>query len=231
MPADESREVRMLPSMPGLPWIVIPVKPFQETKTRLAPALDAQQRAALTRRLLDQQLATLAPFRPRARLAVISRGAEVLARATAAGVDGLLERPPYGLNSAAAQALAAAAAAGAPALLLLPVDLPWMSGADVADFLAEPAGQITIATDRHHQGTNGLRLPTHLPFRFQFGLNSLALHQEEAARLRCPATVLARSGLQFDLDTVDDWEIYQRWRLAADDTAGGARAGLMRNSP
>jgi 2-phospho-L-lactate guanylyltransferase len=216
---------------PSLPWIVVPVKPFHETKTRLAPVLDTVQRADLTRRLLAQQLATLAPFRLLAHLVVISRGTDVLHQAAEAGFDVLVEARPHELNGAANQARLAAAAARAPALILLPVDLPWMSGSDVDALLAAPADQISIATDRHQRGTNGLRLPPELFFRFQYGSDSLFYHREEARRWGAPCQVLTRPGLQFDLDTVDDWEIYERWRLAAANNRNGNTPSTVLRNP
>ena len=40
-------------------WAIVPVKPLNRSKSRLAPVLDGKQREALSRQMLEQTLGTL----------------------------------------------------------------------------------------------------------------------------------------------------------------------------
>ena len=54
-------------------WLVVPVKPFDESKSRLAAILARQERAALTRSLLTRTLHVAQASGHFARLLVVSR--------------------------------------------------------------------------------------------------------------------------------------------------------------
>ena len=59
-------------------WLVVPVKPFDESKSRLAAILARQERAALTRSLLTRTLHVAQASGHFARLLVVSRDDAVL---------------------------------------------------------------------------------------------------------------------------------------------------------
>ena len=54
--------------------------------------------------------------------------------------------------------------------------------------------------DRRDDGTNVLRLPTDVDFRFAYGPGSFRAHRAEATRLGLPVRVLREPNLAYDVD-------------------------------
>jgi 2-phospho-L-lactate guanylyltransferase len=117
-------------------YCLIPAKPYAESKTRLAPALTLEERAALSRRLLLRTVRlareVVGP------VVVVSRDEALLEEVQAEGAWGLVEATP-GLNPALAQAAHFAGERGAAGILVLPADLPLLTAADleaILDYIA-----------------------------------------------------------------------------------------------
>ena len=182
-------------------WTVIPVKASAESKSRLAKVLDAAQREALARAMLDRVVDAASSAPNVARVCLIGNSRE--------GQDDsvmLLADPGGGLSAAAAAALAEAERQGASRIVVIHADLPQVTARDVALLAAAPSGEIAIAPDRHGTGTNAISLP--LPeargFSFAFGPDSFAKHNAEADRLGLRVEEIHSQGLARDVDEPDD---------------------------
>lgn len=211
--------------------VVLPVKPFAEAKSRLAPALGARERAVLARQLLERTLRVIDRARGIARVVVISRDAAVLQLARSYGAWSIVEpepgaapdkwgavpRPPTDataeagvgfddLNRALARAARVCAANGARALLVLPADLPRLRARDVHNLiaLAEPAPRLVLAPAHRDGGTNALLLNPITPFPFQFGPDSLQRHQSTAQAMHLAVTLYSQPTITHDLDLPED---------------------------
>jgi 2-phospho-L-lactate guanylyltransferase len=189
-------------------WLVVPVKPLEEGKSRLAPALDVVARAALSRRWLDGLLATARANTRLAEVVVISRDPAVLALAAAAGATPLVE---YGqeLNHALEEARRYALAAGAQALLVLPSDLPLLTAGDLDGLLdlAQMGDGVVIAPS-HDGGTNALLLRPPAAIPYTFGEESFARHCALAAAAQLDCRVYRSETLAWDVDTPEDlWKV------------------------
>ncbi|MDP9372813.1 MAG: NTP transferase domain-containing protein, partial [Chloroflexota bacterium] len=112
---------------------VVPVKALTDAKSRLAPILTADERRALTLRMLHGVLAALDLPEIAARL-VVSPSPQVLRAAQAAGTA-TLEQTGHGLNNALVEGREWAAGGGAGAILVVLGDLPLLTAADVAAML------------------------------------------------------------------------------------------------
>ena len=99
--------------------VLVPVKGFRHAKVRLAPALGADERAALARRMADGVVAAARPLP----VFIVCDDDEVAAWATAAGAE-VLWRPGRGLNGAVADGVAALAAIGVDRVVVAHADLP-----------------------------------------------------------------------------------------------------------
>jgi 2-phospho-L-lactate guanylyltransferase len=185
-------------------WLIIPVKPFGEGKSRLAASLSPAQRAALSQRLLERVLRLAHETGRFAARLVISRDPAVAAAATAAGAVALGEERS-GLNAALSQARAAAVAAGAGAILVLPADLPQVTAADLQRLVDACRGEagVVIAPSRDG-GTNALLLWPPDVLDFDFGPDSFRRHCDQAARKGLAVSVVESSTLAFDLDRPQD---------------------------
>jgi len=67
-----------------------------------------------------------------------------------------------------------------------------------------PKAEVGIVTDQRGLGTNLLSVPTGMGFHFQFGDESLRLHQYEATRLGLSCEVLAEGPWIHDVDLPED---------------------------
>ncbi len=206
-------------------WTIIPVKPFNEGKSRLAGHLSPRQRRALNRELLTRTLAAINQARLDAQILVVSRDSRALAAAERAGSRALAEEgqpctaPPSScsandteselqLNAALTQAARYAMARGATRVLVLPTDMPNLTAADVQKMASsrgrEP--QITIAPSRDG-GTNALMLQPARAIPFAFGRDSCRRHQRLAAEAGIPVQVVKSDTLLFDVDLPEDYEL------------------------
>ncbi len=187
-------------------WCIVPVKPFQEGKSRLAGVLSPSTRAALNRRLLAGVLDVLSSDDLPARVLVVSRDEEALALARGRGLLGLQESGAGDLNQALEQARAHALAQGAQALLVLPADLPFLTVADLQGLyrLAQMDGVQAVIAPSHDGGTNALFLRPPDAIDFAFGVGSFQAHLAQARRRGLACRVYRSATLARDLDQPAD---------------------------
>lgn len=213
-------------------WAIVPVKPLRDGKSRLAHILSADERAQLTTRILNRTLEVLRAAPQVYRTLVVSRDPAVLKLARQQGAYTFGEGEKTGLNMALTRAAHVAAAQSATGLLVLPADLPLISGGDVETLIdstlpamptaIRPDMQngsapqtlsapriMAICPDRLEEGTNALYISPPTGFRFQFGSGSFDLHLQEGQRLGMNCQIVHSPGLKFDLDTEEDWYTYQ----------------------
>jgi 2-phospho-L-lactate guanylyltransferase len=201
-------------------------------KSRLAAVLTDAGRARLNRWLLDRTLAVASAWLgDAARCVVVSPCEVTLALARKAGATTLLEQSgAINLNAALAQAAAHAAIQGAQRVLILPCDLPRLDVAALRALDAVPVadcdGDVVIAPDRHHQGTNALLVNGHVR-EFAFGADSYARHMAQGSARGVRTVACVHPALAFDLDTADD---FAEW-CASDDAPHEFLAGLPRAMP
>lgn len=204
-------------------WLVVPVRSLRDGKSRLAPALDAQQRRAFVQWLLVRTLERAAQFPGLERTLVVSPCNEARAQASACGAKVIEERTPGGLNNALRQAQLALREAGVARMLMVSSDLPLLQAEDLQCLAAaSSAGAIAIAPDRARQGTNGMGLHAAMDFDFSFGPNSFQRHLERAQQLDVASAIVERTGLAFDVDVPNELA-----ELRALKQRHGRHAGLL----
>lgn len=184
--------------------IIIPVKGFAAGKTRLADVLGESERAALMRRLTEHAI-DVARDLADVHTTVVSPDPEVLALARDREVAAI-RQTGSGLNQALAEATAALAEGRT---VILPADLPLVSGNDVEAHIG--CDGVGLSPDRHGTGTNMLSLPSPRAIPFRFGRNSLSAHMREAEKAGLPVHLIRRPALAFDLDTRDDLTRLKDW--------------------
>lgn len=183
---------------------IIPAKPFKASKTRLATVLSPAERAELTRHLLVRTIGIAAEI---SQVLVISRDERVAEVAQKEGVWVLAEQGAD-LNRAVSQGIAWAQVNGFTRVLILPLDLPRLTVAELkslVDLGRQTSPNIVIAPCLHNTGTNALFLNPPDLILPQFGPGSFAAHQAAAQASGVPVHIYRAPGLAFDLDTPDDW--------------------------
>ncbi|HRE27831.1 MAG TPA: 2-phospho-L-lactate guanylyltransferase [Anaerolineales bacterium] len=192
-------------------WAIVPVKPFGLAKSRLAPVLEPGQRVALSRAVLSQTLAILQQSPTVTRTLVVSRDPAVLSLARLYQANTVSESGQPELNAALRRAISVAQSFGASGVLVLPADLPQLTREDVTALIA-PAGEdvaASIAPDRHHEGTNGVFVRPATLLDVSFGQGSFARHLAQLTARGIQPRIIERPGLQLDLDTPADWELFR----------------------
>ncbi|MEZ4708421.1 MAG: 2-phospho-L-lactate guanylyltransferase [Caldilineaceae bacterium] len=190
-------------------WLITPVKPFEEGKSRLAKVLSIAERTSLNQQLLTNLLTVVQRASVCTGMMVVSQSRSVLRLAAAHGAIPILEAQKNGcvdgLNSALEQARAAAILRGAQAILMLPADLPWIQPADVQQLYAAAQQQrgVVIVPSRDN-GTNALLLQPPDAIEFAFGPNSCTRHRQLAAAAAAPCQVLEIPNLAEDIDQPED---------------------------
>ena len=115
---------------------IIPVGTLEGAKTRLADTLDAEERHDLVEDLLARTVASALAVARLDDVLVISPDPEVLTKSAEIGARTLRQRTK-GLNAGLAEARADVIAGGAEAILVLPIDLPFVT-AEAVSALLEP---------------------------------------------------------------------------------------------
>jgi 2-phospho-L-lactate guanylyltransferase len=143
---------------------------------------------------------------------VVSKSSDVLGEASLRGFASHFEQDPCDLNDAIALGAARARAAGATEVMVVPIDLPWLSSDRLLSVVAEVRDDcdVMIITDRAGEGTNLLLWRPIEIARFHFGAGSAARHAEAAGALGLRVVTRQDCHLSFDLDTRQDLEMLLR---------------------
>lgn len=187
------------------PLIVIPVKGFDEAKSRLGKTLSPNRRATLARRLCERTLRFFCRHLPEHDLLVVTSSSSIVALAKRHGAHVLEESAAEGLSMAAQRAATWSHLHGYQAQLLIPTDIAHLDEAEVRQLLAAYDGSPGVAIcPANDGGTNALLTtpPDAIPFRF--GERSSEAHREAALRLGLPCQMIELTHLRFDLDTPED---------------------------
>ena len=176
--------------------VLIPVKRFDAAKLRLAPALDADARAALARSMADCVLRA-AEGLP---ITVVCDDAGVVDWAKQHGVEALWTAR-LGLNGAVARGVEHLRAAGIQRVIVSHADLPHATPGSLGDL---PRAGVVLVPDRHGDGTNVASVPTDADFPWSYGPGSFARHRAAAIALGLAVTVIRDRELGWDVDTPAD---------------------------
>ncbi|MDB5393919.1 MAG: cofC [Rhodospirillales bacterium] len=189
-------------------WAIIPARPLEEGKSRLADALTAAERQRLNQNFFQQTLRVAAAVVGRDHTLVVSRSETLLATARAMEFETLAETAPYGLNAALTQAAEVVRLHGATTVLSVSCDLPFLIPDDLRALLnaARESQGLAIASDREGTGTNALVMSPVGAIPYLYGLGSFAAHQAAARAAGLALSVVRKAGLSFDIDTPDDFE-------------------------
>ena len=117
-------------------WAIVPVKPFNRSKSRLASVLDAEEREELSRKMLVDTLRTLSKVNAIDGILVVSRDSSALTLARNEGAQTVAESGNPELNDALTRATQAVMLTwGARGVLIVSSDLPLMQPSDIKAML------------------------------------------------------------------------------------------------
>ena len=189
--------------------LVVPVRGFDDAKSRLSNVLSPIQR-----RTLAQNCATGVLRRETKCLKfVVCDDDEVEAWAQTCGAIPI-RVGSRGLNASLHEATPLIVDRHpVDTLMIVHADLPLSNELDrvistlqAPRDLGEGENHVVMVPDRHRGGTNVLALPHDLigKWEFAYGADSFIRHQSEALRLHCQVEILESMFLGLDIDTADD---------------------------
>jgi 2-phospho-L-lactate/phosphoenolpyruvate guanylyltransferase len=186
----------------GRIWAVVPVKRFSASKRRLAPVLDAGERSAVARLMLDDVLDVL--FQCQGVLsgtAVVTADVDAAAQAREGGATVVLDDGDRGINAAVDLAIGHLAANGNDGIMVVPSDIPHLSRDAIVTAAEALASPRTLAIARAADGgTNLLACRPARAVPLCFGPDSFDRHSRAALQAGITVRVLSLSELSLDID-------------------------------
>ena len=213
-------------------WAILPVKLLEQTKSRLTAVLTPSERAELTQFPVKRTLNVLQNVTRIQATVVISRDAKIAQLAKNGNAYCVPEPAGGGLNKAVQTGYHFVNKQNAQFALIVPSDLAFLTSADVMAVIQQASqNKAVIAPDQVEDGTNALLLPSKIDFLFQYGRSSFTKHLNEAKRHQLIPQIVHRANLQFDLDTVQDFTMYQNKQSANSPQLLAVRTSIFDTCP
>ncbi len=192
-------------------WVIIPVKPLKNAKSRLSPVLLPEQRYQLAQAMFRHVLSVTTTVETVTGVLVISRDTKALAIARELGAKTLQEGSLSNLNPALLRATMVVKSWRADAVLILPADLPFITAEDVRAMIQlADEDSLVIATDRADDGTNALLVRPPGAIEYEYGSGSFTRHKRSAEAAGLAVSVYGTERTALDLDVPEDLESYQK---------------------
>ena len=190
-------------------WAIVPVKPLNRGKSRLAEVLTREERTQLNSRLLDHTLDVLTSVPSIEQVMVISRDQSALTLAREHGARTVLENGAPQLNVALTRATHVAKEYAVKGVCIIPADLPFITRDDVNIMIGYTKSPpiVAIAPDQNFRGTNALLVCPPGLIDYEFGLNSFFNHCSAAIEKGVPLEICELQSLALDIDLPQDLEL------------------------
>jgi 2-phospho-L-lactate/phosphoenolpyruvate guanylyltransferase len=188
-------------------FAIVPVKRFENAKTRLSSILDMDDRIRLSLLMLKDTLHVLSVVHLLTKVITVSADKRVEEIAAKYGANFLLEEKERGVNSAVALADNYSMKERADATIVIPHDLPLLDSTDISKACEMAENEyrcIVICPSVRYDGTNILlRKPPSIIATF-YDADSYNMHIKAAIRLGIPVKRLFSRSLMHDIDTPED---------------------------
>jgi 2-phospho-L-lactate guanylyltransferase len=188
-------------------FAIVPVKTFENAKTRLSPMLSTNDRIHLSSLMLDDTLSVLSRVQSLQQIIVVSgdtRAGEIAARH---GVKFLYEREETGVNAAVMFADFYSVQQRAEATVVIPQDLPLLESIDVAmacDIAENEDKCIVICPSLRYDGTNLLVRKPPSVMETYYDSDSYKSHIKAATERGILVKFFFSKRLMSDIDTPED---------------------------
>jgi 2-phospho-L-lactate guanylyltransferase len=193
-------------------WAIVPVKPFNRAKSRLAKVLLPQEREVLAERMFRHSIEVLTSVKQIMGVLVISRDTKALALARDYGVHTVQEGGAPELNAALLRASQVVRSQGADGVLILPADVPLVTAEDIEQILhlGRYRATVVLAPDNNEDGTNAMLCnpPGYIPF--SYGEGSFNRHKGLAEAAGATVKIYRSDNLALDIDIPEDLDAYYR---------------------
>lgn len=191
-------------------WTVLPAKNFANAKQRLGGLLSPQERRDLFRAMLEDVLEVLSTHPLIEGVVLVSDDPTARMLAQQYQVEFLDESTlgARGLNEVIQATVGELAKRDIHEVMVIHGDLPLISAAELTRLITihrtATVPALTIAPDRHSDGSNCVLCTPATAIAFSYGQSSLRKHVEQAARIGAKAQLVSLPGAGFDVDWPDD---------------------------
>ena len=189
-------------------WALLPVKAFENAKSRLSRVLTREQRAALARCMATDVLQVLRGTAGIDRVVIVGQSPDQEALAADFGCEYQPDVPTLDVSENITRATRLLAARGAHTMITLPADLPGITPRDVERAIAQHRGGVTIFRASRDNGTNVLIATPPDCVSFSFGADSARRHAAAARRGGYHVQVLDDLAFDLDIDTPEDLRVF-----------------------
>ena len=191
-------------------WALIPINDFSESFSRLSEHLDIDQRRELTKILATHVFEALCSIRTIEKIVVLSNEREWLKSFDNQKITILKDPEIKRLKEKITHTSKWIQNQGIQQMLYLSVDLPFVQETDIAKFIAEHQGGLSIVKAHKENGTNALILDLPATLEFQFGVNSFDKHLAAAKAQKINTKILKIKNLSLDIDTWNDLQEFKK---------------------
>lgn len=188
-------------------WALIALKNLRDGKSRLKSVLNNVGREQLIMEMFERVVQTAKGSRNVSGVAIVTQ------MDMPNSSDVVIRDCGGGLNIQIYESVKILQKIGVDGVVVLPCDLPFIEVSDV-DGIIECGKKYdaVIAPDKTMCGTNALMLKNIKEFNFGYGVESYRNHLLEMSKRALVYTNYYSNGFSFDLDTPDDYRLYQRMR-------------------
>jgi 2-phospho-L-lactate guanylyltransferase len=189
---------------------LLPIKNLSNAKERLSNLLDKTRRQGLFRAMTDDVISVLIKHPGISEVAIISDDpfAARLAKKHKAGLFTERALRVRGLNAVIQAAVSRLALRQIDNVMIIHADLPLINATNLSKLISMhnnfDGPRLTLAPDRHRNGTNCLLCNPASAFTFQYGKDSFRNHCAEANSLRFSIQVLDDPQIGCDIDYPQD---------------------------
>lgn len=189
-------------------FALLPVKAPGEAKQRLSGVLAPHEREALARAMYEEVFSALCAARGLDRIVVATVDPATAQHARRGGAVVFDEPGLLGHRNSADLAARRAMQLGARTVLMMPIDVPLVTPAEIEELVSAAASRsapgVFIVPSFDGTGTNALVLTPPNVMESCFGENSFAGHIEQARARGISVEVVRPPGLMLDIDTPQD---------------------------
>jgi len=188
-------------------FAIVPVKRFENAKTRLSPLLSADDRIQLSSVMLDDTLSVLGDVQPLEEIVVVSVDSRAGEIAERYGAKFLNEQKESGVNPAVKLGDIYCSSQSADATMVIPQDLPLLDTIDVAmacDLAEKEVKCIVICPSLRYDGTNLLLRKPPSVMETYYDNDSYETHIKSAKEQGILVKLFLSRRLMSDIDTPED---------------------------
>ena len=190
--------------------VLLPLKKVSDAKERLSILLDKTHRQGLFRAMTDDVISVLTKHPGISRVAIISDDPVAAQLAEDYQTELLTENELKvgGLNAVIQAAVSRLALRQIDDVMVIHADLPLINAANLSQLISlhnnSDGPRLTIAPDRHNNGSNCLICNPASTFTFKYGKDSFRKHCAQADSLRFGIQVLENPDIGCDIDYPHD---------------------------